>query len=249
MRIALVSTPRSGNTWVRLVLERALGLEGIAVHTPGEVPARLPARCILQLHWPREPGFAALLAREGLRPLVLARHPLDVLVSILHFVRHEPLTARWLDGAGAIPPVLAGAGPADSAFRDFALGEGAARLLGVSAAWWTAPGAVRARYEALAADPEGGFRAVVEALGGDASAVPAAVAATPFAELASAPNRHGWQGRAGLGRRLVPTGLALRIGWRHRGVFRTLGYAPWPGLVSARGAAAEWARLAVPRTR
>jgi hypothetical protein len=49
-RIAIVGSPRSGNTWARMVLARMMGLEEIAVHNWKDLPSELPANCILQIH-------------------------------------------------------------------------------------------------------------------------------------------------------------------------------------------------------
>ena len=105
LRIAIISTPRCGNTWVRVVLSDILKLEQLAVHNYSELES-IPDRAIVQLHWYREPRFQCFLRDYGFKTLVLSRHPLDVLVSILNFIRHEPLTARWLEGNAEIPPSL-----------------------------------------------------------------------------------------------------------------------------------------------
>ena len=52
LRLALVSTPRSGNTWTRAPLGSLYELEQIPVHTPEEVDwEHLPRRCVIQIHW------------------------------------------------------------------------------------------------------------------------------------------------------------------------------------------------------
>lgn len=107
LRVAIVSGPRSGNTWVRSVLSKALDLVQIGVHNPLDIPAALPKRLALQIHWYREPNFQAFLRSNGFRVAVIARHPFDVLISVLHFVRYEPMTDRWLEGNAAIPTHLA----------------------------------------------------------------------------------------------------------------------------------------------
>ena len=93
LRIAVIGTPRCGNTWVRSVLGDILKLEQLAVHNYTELQS-IPDRAIVQLHWYREPRFQRFLRDYGFKTLVLTRHPLDVPVSILNFIRYEPLTAR-----------------------------------------------------------------------------------------------------------------------------------------------------------
>jgi hypothetical protein len=101
LRIAVVSTPRSGNTWFRRLLATTYGLEEWAVHNPADLDrAGLSSRCLVQLDWQRVEPFTSMLQRQRFRVVVLSRHPLDVLISILHFAPHEPLTARWLEGEG-----------------------------------------------------------------------------------------------------------------------------------------------------
>jgi hypothetical protein len=68
MRIAILSTPRSGNTWVRRVLADIYDLTELAVHNPADIPVEIPERAILQLHWYREPsvrGGAITSHRSG----------------------------------------------------------------------------------------------------------------------------------------------------------------------------------------
>jgi hypothetical protein len=228
-RIALLSTPRSGNTWVRSVLARSLDLEQIALHHPRDLPAVLPERLILQLHWYREPQLQALLRDHGFRVLVLTRHPLDVLLSILHFVQREPETARWLDGNGALPASLMGATPTTSAFEDYATGWGAENLLSVSYQWLHEPGAVTMSYEALVEDPAAAFATIVKRLvptteNPDVS-VRSGLDIDWFDVFHAMPNQHGWQGRPGLWRALITPKVARRIYRRHRNVFDASHYA------------------------
>src|SRR3954469_25854329 len=86
LRLALISTPRSGNTWARALLATLFDLEPIPVHRPEEIDwEHLPLRCVIQLHWYHEDTFIERLQRHGVRPVVMARHPLDVLMSWLNF--------------------------------------------------------------------------------------------------------------------------------------------------------------------
>ena len=157
MRLALISTPRSGNTWVSKFLASALRLEQDAVHNWKEVSLPLPERYILQVHWYREPQFQEWLNENGFIPVVIARHPLDVLISILRFVKHEPQTRRWLEGDGELPVGLEQADPTSDVFLDWAVGSGAENLLSVSYAWWQNEKALRLRYEDAVHNPEETF--------------------------------------------------------------------------------------------
>src|SRR5437763_16608196 len=112
LRVALLSTPRAGNNWLRYLLTHVYDLPAAAVHAPAEADwDGLPRECLVALHWQPVPSFLARLARHGFRPAVLARQPPDVLVSILHFAVHHArreATQRWLEGgAGDERPIFA----------------------------------------------------------------------------------------------------------------------------------------------
>ena len=105
VRAVIVSTPRSGNTWLRSLLANAYALEHarneeLWAHTPEGFPwSELPRRCVMQLHWEPDKAFQRLLRTQGVRPIAVARHPLDVLISILQLSQHSTETACWLRGA------------------------------------------------------------------------------------------------------------------------------------------------------
>ena len=105
---------RSGGVW------RWCAAVQIAVHTPDEVDwANLPAdNLVLQLHWPPTTDFLRCLQDNEFGVVALVRHPLDVLLSILQFSPSEPLTARWLDGAGGSEAAIYGQSPNSLAFQE-----------------------------------------------------------------------------------------------------------------------------------
>ena len=152
-RVVLLSTPRSGNNWLRHLLARLYDVPSLAVHNPADLDwAALPPHCVLGIHWHPVPAFLSLLERHGFRAVALARHPLDVLISVLHFAMHAP-TARWLEGEGGDKQSIYGAMPRSAAFLEYATGKRATALLRVSREWWDVPGCLRVRYEELVADP------------------------------------------------------------------------------------------------
>jgi hypothetical protein len=244
VRIAIVSTPRSGNMWLRRLLVAAYALEERSAHTPDEVDwDALPERCVLQLHWRRTSGFRSLLARHGFSVAVLARHPLDVLVSILHFAPHEPQTARWLDGEGGDESPILGADPTSAAFLAYATGPRARALLSVTPEWWRDADA-RVRYEDLVAAPETALHLVADDLGARTLVpVAEAAAAVRFADLRrEATNEHFWQGRPGLWRQLLPAETARAIAAAQPAV-AALGYDVDPEEITPAQARARWAAL------
>jgi hypothetical protein len=248
LRLAVVSTPRCGNTWFRHLLGEAYGIPSIAVHNPADVPwETLPEECVLQIHWHPLPSFLERLERHGFRVVALARHPLDVLISILQFALHEP-TARWLEGEAGNERPIYGAMPRSAAFLEYATGKRAAALLAVSREWWTVPSSVQVHYEELVRDPRGELRRLGELVGAplrkpleqaiEANTIPKLRA--KFAENA----RHFWQGKAGLWRTLLTVAEAEPIAAAHADVFATLGYVcdPDPTL-SEFEADANWLKL------
>lgn len=103
MRLALVSSPRSGNSWLRMLLSSLYDLQQNAVHYPQAINwADLPENCIVQIHWHNESQFNSLLKLHGFDVVTIARHPLDLLLSVLHFAPHEPQTACWLQSEGGM---------------------------------------------------------------------------------------------------------------------------------------------------
>lgn len=232
-RVAITSTPRSGNSWLRYLLAGALRLEEISAHHPDEVPwEKVPKRVVIQCHWPPTLVFHDRLLRHGFRPVVLARHPLDVLLSILQFAQRDQTLTRWLDGVGEAALELRGVGPTDPAFLEFAAGPASRELLSISPGWWQTDRVLRLRFEELVADPVGTLEGVCFEL-----ALPAqvpltnVVAANTIAALRrrhEGRSFHFWQGRPGMWRSLLPAPLAEELARFHADSFRTLGYACRP---------------------
>ena len=243
VRIAIIGTPRSGNSWTRAVLRETLTLQEIAVHNPRDIPARLPERVILQLHWYREPNFQRFLAENEFRLLIIARHPLDVLVSAWHFAPYEPLTSRWLEGNTELSPDICSAPPASRIFRSYATSWGAENLLSVSYQWWHERSAIRLHYEDLVRDSVGCFSNLIQTLGGSLQQLPAALEKNRLAVFQEVANRHGWRGEPGVWRDVVTPSIAFSVWQRHRRVFQTLGYGIPVTTITRRRAIQNWKRL------
>jgi hypothetical protein len=249
LRLALLSTPRSGNTWLRHLLGKVFAAHELAVHDPAEVDwAALPGACVLQLHHHRTPALESLLARHGFRVVVLARHPLDVLLSILHFATHDGATRRWLAGEAGDEAPLHGAMPGSASFLDYARGQRARALLSISPQWWEAPGAVRLRYEDLVAQPVAVLQRLVPAVGAGRArgSLAEAVADSSLVSLRrrSRGRHHFWQGRPGHWKRLLVAEVAQAIAAVHAGVFQRFGYVCDPDPQLSRSQAdAHWIDL------
>jgi hypothetical protein len=218
-RFALVSSPRSGNTWLRRMLAALFGLQERAVHTPGELGwDGLPPRSILQLHWPADPAFVAQLEQHGFHVVVLVRHPLDTLISILHFATHEPQTTRWLDGAHGDERSILGAEPCSQRFVAYATGPRAGALVGVSGEWSQRHDVTLVRFEDLVNFPARELQRIVERPGvRPVISVEEAIETVSFARMRhEANNQHFWQGQPGLWRHLLPPEYAQAVSGPYR---------------------------------
>jgi hypothetical protein len=249
LRIAVVANPRSGNMWLRRLLVALYGLEERSAHTPAEVLWQdLPERCVLQIHWPPERAFRRRLRASGFRVVALVRHPLDALVSILHFAGHEPETARWLDGEHGDEAAIIGADPTSEAFLRYATGPRAKALLSISPAWW-GRAAFATRLLDLSAQPERELGRLVQALRVPAVCSPLeAVERVTFDGLArEVANRHFWRGQPGHWRELLPSEQALAIAAEHAELIRRFGFGVEPDpMLTPELARARWAELAAP---
>ena len=248
LRVVIISTPRSGNTWLRRLLAKSLGLNDRAVHHHKEIDwAKLPARCLFQIHWRRIEPFVSLLQKHQFRVVVIARHPLDVLISILHFAPSEPETIRWLAGQGGGESEILGENPGSRAFLEYACGPRAAALLSVSKEWWQAPGSVPVQYEKLVSDTLGEVQRITSALGSPLppERITAAIEANTVEKLRVIwANQHIWHGRSNLWRSLIPAEKALKIAGIHADCFRELGYVCDPDAsLTAEQAEKNWSLL------
>lgn len=235
LRLAIVSTPRSGNTWLRHMLSAMFAMQEVDRHRPVEVPwDELQQRCVLQLHWLRVEPFVSLLARHSFRPVVLARHPLDRLISLLHWVVCCPHPqSTWsenpaLDGdRGTETPLLA-AWPTSEEFLSWACSPRAEALLSVSLQWWAAPGAIHVYYEDLVRSAPNELQRIAEELNVEPAQAPAEIAAEHsmerLREMRQEPPQHYWMGRPGLWRRLLPAAEAKLIAAAHPRSFHEFGY-------------------------
>jgi hypothetical protein len=245
-RLFLACTPRTGNTWFRSSFAHLTGIVNWSAYFPGDVPWELlPQDVSLSMHWHRTLPFEGFLRQYGFRIMVMARHPLDVLLSILSYAqRNEEATRKWLYSECGDERTLVGATPTSDAFVHYALGWRAATLFNVSVAW-ASRAAVHVHYERLVQTPHEEFGRICTALGMEQRVDVDTVVGlyTPDAMRAAVPN-HYWQGAPGLWKRLIVPELATAIRERHPAAFETFGYEcdPDPGL-TVEQAAANWAAL------
>ena len=226
MRILIVSTPRSGNTWFRRLLSGALGLEEFAVHRQSDLNwEELPKGCIVQMHWRVRPDVLKICRDFGFQPVLIVRHPLDVLISILHFCTFEPATEHWLDGEAGNESSIQGKDPTDPAFAAYATGPRAAALLAVSVEWMQQR-VPYVRFEDLVARTQTELGAFLKQLSAEpVRPLPDVIVANTLEKSRIAVrNQHFWQGKPGMWSRLIERDLANRIHRTHASVFGALGY-------------------------
>ena len=153
-RIAILSTPRTGNTWLRRLLDGVYSMVHVVPDSPAEIEwQRLPPRCVLQLHWDRDPALLEKLDQYAFRKITICRHPLDVLISILHFSSVHAGTGPWVGGRGGGEEAIANVLPRSPAFLDYAVGPRANVLLSASCQWAADPECLVVRYEAFVQEP------------------------------------------------------------------------------------------------
>jgi hypothetical protein len=225
MRIALVGSPRCGNNWVRRVMSDVLGYPHFAAHSVEEFPKELPPDCILNIHALNEPPDNAFFEKHSCKIIVLARHPLDIFVSVLQFARYEPSVHKWLDGSCRIPSDAASLCPDDASFVDWMTGAGAKRLLSVSLSWWQGSQSIRLRYEDLVARPHESFNSIFDGLGAKCiNGLDAALDKYTVVYFVEFKN-HGWLGTPGIYRKLITPPNCERVFASQAEYFTTLGYS------------------------
>ena len=207
VRVAILSTPRVGNGWLRHLLAIVYDAEQWPRATLQEVEwERLPERCVLQIHWHREPALVERLERYGFRVATMVRHPLDVMISILHFALVDASTARWLGGEAGDENGIFGAMPRSRAFLDYVRGPRAAALLRVSPEWWDAAGDLQVRYEALLDGAERQLERIVDVIGtAPRASISAAIERATIREMRRhfRDDHYYWMGQAGLWRQTL----------------------------------------------
>jgi len=248
VRIAITSTPRSGNTWLRHILCAAYDAVGITAHSPSDVDwAHLPDDCILQIHWHPTESFRELLEHYAFRVVVVVRHPLDVLISILQFALYNS-TARWLEGEAGNEASILGAMPRSDAFLSYCQGPRASVLLGLSKEWWLIPACLRIRYEDLVEDTSRAVTGLTAVLAGTLKRpLHDVIAGASLEKLRASTRRHHhfWQGKVDGWRRFFTAREATLLREIHHSLCTELAYdcAADPDL-SGQEADENWIRLA-----
>lgn len=244
--VLLAATPRSGNTLLQRLFAELLGYAVLAAPTLDDIaPDEVVAPVLMQVHAVNNRQAQRFVDEVGARVVTVARHPLDVLVSMLHFSRHEPQILDWLDGAGIpSPETLRGASPTSSQFVEWAAGKGAGRLLALTQGWWHEPATARVRYEDLVASTTSVLEKLVAELGIAARLDEADPEATREQTLVGLANHHRWRSKANGWQDLLTGQVVERLHRAHRKVFDDLGYTvPGPSALTEDDANRNWRQL------
>ncbi|MGI9615435.1 MAG: sulfotransferase domain-containing protein [Acidimicrobiales bacterium] len=224
--VVLTATPRSGNTLLQRLFAELTGYTVMAAPTVADLAEEaVTGSVFLQTHAPNDRHARRFVAAVNAEVVTIARHPLDVLLSVLHFSRFEVQILDWLDGAALpSPDSLRDATPTSAQFLDWATSKGATRLLAITHRWWQDGTAHRIRYEELIADTPGVFGKLLAELGItplNDSPDPDQIREGALAGLA---NHHRWRATTNGWRDLLPVEAATKIHRAHRRVFDDLGY-------------------------
>jgi hypothetical protein len=247
LRVAIVASPRSGNTWLRGLLASTFELSELAVLSPEAVPwENLPARLVLQIHWHAIEPFRSQLRDHGFHVVTLARHPLDLFISSLNYQQYVEETLKWMRPEGE--RTLRGASPRSEVFLDFACGWVGENLHSTTREWWQAPGTICVRYEDLVDDTAGELQRLVQALGAPVRRpIEQVIAAYGIDRLRieyGVWHYHYWQGKPGHWKTLLPAREAQQIAAVHGEAFEAMRYVcdPDPDL-SEEQADLNWFRV------
>jgi hypothetical protein len=249
LRLAVISSPRAGNTWMRTLLGTILEAEQIAAHRPSTLNwNELPERCVLQIHWRPDHTLVDLLEQHKVHVIAMSRHPLDLLMSVLNYSYYIHEERRCPGGGACSECSLVGQSPLSAEHMNYACGPGGELLFSYSSLWWERRNVSRVRYEDLVEAPELVLARLLDELGvKPRRPLNDAIRETSIDRQRS--NRdawhcHYWQGQPGIWKSLLPSSAAKRIAAANRAPFAVMGYTCDPDEnLTAEQADLNWARL------
>ena len=199
MRIAIISSPRCGNTFLRLCLSKLLNLETNAFHNPEDFPKKFPEKFIFQLHWGLEEDLKNFLFDENFKIITLTRNPLDIFISILRFIKYEKEVEKWLNGNLQLKQaIFKNYEPNDLQFINWCSSEYAKKILDVSLKWSNLNKIHSIKYENLVLNLEKELNGIYKFL--NIKHINYKEAVNIFKKFdinyfKSLPNKHGWKGK------------------------------------------------------
>lgn len=89
LRILILSPPKTGNTWLRLMLRETYGLRDVDLPVPfdAEAATALGHRWVSHAHVLPTRALVQWLISENITVITTVRHPGDTLVSLFHYLR------------------------------------------------------------------------------------------------------------------------------------------------------------------
>jgi hypothetical protein len=161
LRVAIFSTPKTGNAWLRSLLCKGYGLPDVHLRPDRSLRSfsDLGPSWVSHQHFFPSVELVGTLIREGITVLSTIRHPGDTLVSLFHFIQSSPTPPEspgsdlLLKDKGAI-----GAHTEEYARIHFPAVYSHSLV-------WAEIGAHVVRYEDLYADPFGQLRELAALLG------------------------------------------------------------------------------------
>lgn len=153
LKILIVSTPKTGNTWVKNLLSTIYGLPIVQIgprFDPAEVDALGP-RWVTHQHYTAQPQIIEYAQRNNVEFVTTIRHPGDALVSKFHFVRNfvDRLTFSDID----LSPLMSRDDDAMGEHTAYYAKHGFPISLDISLGWMRTARSHVVRYEDLWRDP------------------------------------------------------------------------------------------------
>lgn len=153
LKIMIVSTPKTGNTWVKHLLSNVYQLPIVRVgqkFNPDEVD-ELGQRWITHQHYRARADIIDYGRRNNIVFVTTIRHPGDTLLSKFHFVRNYIDRLNYADIDPS--PILARDGETMGENTLYYLGHGFSEFLDISLSWIRSGESHIIRYEDLWRDP------------------------------------------------------------------------------------------------
>lgn len=159
LRILIASTPKTGNTWLKLLLSEIYDLPMVELPLAfDEARLEFPyERWIGHQHYYPVPKLAAWARENHVCLLTTVRHPADTLASLIHYIRKQiPTPPHLVKTASLLALDGEGFGPQAVSFvkSEFFLS------LDISVYWMLSSASLVIRYEDLWSDPMGTLSAL-----------------------------------------------------------------------------------------
>jgi hypothetical protein len=153
LRILIVSTPKTGNTWVRYLLAEIynLPMASVGLIFDADEVSGLGSRWIAHQHYPASASLIDCARRNNIVLVTTIRHPCDALLSLFHFVRNYGDTLMLTDIDPT--PLMARDGDVMGEHTAAYVRDGFSTSLDISLGWIRSGMSHVIRYEDLKRDP------------------------------------------------------------------------------------------------